>query len=216
MTPTHDVPSPVTPAWPARLGAALLAVAVLLGGVWAYVRVQAPFPYYGTTYDSKPQAFDIHATDQDGRPFRLANLRGKGVAVFFGFTHCPNICPVTLAYLEKAREALPAELRNDLRVVFVTIDPERDTVPKIRDYVRYFGPSVIGLRAAPAGLKEIAGAFGVAYAKADVNGADYQMNHTTATYLIDREGRMRLVWDYTALNAYERVARDMQHVLEER
>lgn len=203
-----------TPDWARGLTRALLAVAVLLGGVWLYARLKSPFAYYGTTYDARPPAPDIRATDQNGKPFSLASLRGREVALFFGFTHCPDICPLTMNYLQKTRAALPPAQRDNVRVVFVSLDPARDTPAKLKDYVGFFGPGVTGLNIPEPALSGVAKSYGVGYQKASVRSAnDYQINHTAATYLIDPQGRLRVLYDYTQLSQVDRVARDMQEVL---
>ena len=98
-------------------------------------------------------------------------------------------------------------------MLFVSIDPVRDTPQRLGEYVSYFG-SGTGLRMAEPALGQAARAYGVAYQKADVQGAEYQMNHTTATYLVDEAGRIRVLWDYTQLPEVSRVLADVQYVME--
>ncbi|AFZ67982.1 SCO family protein [Deinococcus peraridilitoris] len=213
--------------WLGGLTRALLAVAALLGGVWLYARIKSPFAYFGTTYDSRPLAAGFSATDQSGQPFEFASTRGEVVALFFGFTRCPDICPLTLNYLRKAKEQLPADVQDDLRIVFVSLDPERDTVAQLQAYTNFFGGGLTGLRLPEPQLAAVAKSYGVGYAKAPIQpkgasassgtgtSGNYAINHTTATYLIDREGKMRLVWDYTQLPQLDRVVRDLRQVLKE-
>lgn len=206
--------------WLGGLTRALLAVAALLGGVWLYARVKSPVAYFGTTYDNRPFAANFSATDQDGLPFDFASTRGKAVALFFGFTRCPDICPLTLSYLQKARGELPAAERDNVRIVFVSLDPDRDTTAQIKAYTNFFGGGITGLRVTEPKLAQVARAYGVGYAKAAVrregqNSGEYSINHTTATYLLDRAGRLRLVWDYTQLPQVERVVQDLRQVLKE-
>ncbi len=190
-------------------------MAVLLAGAWLYARVLSPVPFYGTPRGGAP-ARTFVATDQTGRPFDLASTRGQVVALFFGFTHCPNICPLTLSYLEKARAELPADLRGDLRVVFVSLDPDRDTPGVIGTYLKFFGPDLVGLRLTEPKLADVARSYDVTYAKANAKGSDYFINHTTATYVIDREGRLRVAYDYTQMPEYRRVARDLERLMKEK
>ena len=194
---------------------ALLAVALLLGGVWLYARIKSPFPFYGTAYDAKPAAYVLKGTDQDGRPWTLAQTRGKATLVFFGFTHCPNFCPITLSYLEKARARLSAAERARTAVVFVSVDPERDTPPRLRDYVRFYSPDLTGLHIAPDPLVQAARAYGVGYQKTPLKGGGYSITHTTATYALDPQGRLRLVYDYTQVPQVDRVAADLHELLRE-
>lgn len=202
------------PAWQSMLWA-LLAVTLLLGGVWAYARMKSPFPFYGTVFNVEEAAPALVGTGEDGRPFALSDLRGQAVAVFFGFLHCPNICPTTLASLERVRQALPEKDQANFRTVLVTLDPARDTVGKLREYVTYFSPSAKGVFIPEPGLAAAAAAWGVGYQKADIeNELTYQINHTTGVYLIDREGRRRVVWDYTQLTRVDRVAADIREVMQ--
>lgn len=197
----------------AGLTRGLLAVALLLGGVWLYARIKSPFPFYGTTYDAKPIAYTLQGVDQDGKAWSLASTRGQVAYVFFGFTHCPNFCPITLSYLEKARATLSPEERARLKVVFVSVDPKRDTVPVLHDYVRFYSPDMTGVRIEPGPLEEATKAYAVAYQYAPLKGGDYSVTHTTATYAIDPQGRLRLVYDYTQMPQINRLAADMRELL---
>ncbi|WP_194165381.1 SCO family protein [Deinococcus terrestris] len=204
---------PRRPTWHSMLWA-LLAVALLLGGVWAYARIKSSFPFYDTVYSPQTAAPALTGTGEDGRPFTLSDLRGQTVAVFFGFLHCSNICPTTLASLERVRQALPEKDRGNFRSVLVTLDPARDEVPRLREYVTYFSSSARGVFIPEPQLTQTAAAWGVGYQKADVeSAATYQINHTTGVYLIDCEGQQRVVWDYTQITDTNRVAADVREVM---
>lgn len=219
MSHIGATPEPRGQDWLVSATRALLAVAALLAGVWLYARIRNPFPYYGTTYDARPTAPAIAATDQDGRPYTLASERGKAVLLFFGFTHCPNFCPITLSYLEKARARLPEAQRQNVRVLFLTLDPDRDTPANLKSYVRFYSPDLTGLYLPPGQLKGVAQGYGVGYQKTPLTktpinqGGNYSITHTTATYLIDRAGKLRLVYDYTQLPRVDKVAADLREVL---
>jgi protein SCO1/2 len=148
----------------------------------------APFGVRDTAFDPPRPAPDLRLTDQDDRPFDLATLRGTPSFVYFGYTHCPDICPTTLADVRAAIAAsgVPA------KVVFVTVDPARDTVASMKRYVGYYGAGFIGLTGGDAQVAAAAAAWGVAYrpGPADSNG-NYAMTHTTETYLVDASGRLR-------------------------
>ena len=190
---------------------ALLAVTLLLGGLWAYTRLKSPFPYYGTVYDTPQPAAAFTGLSASG-PYTFTPA-GQTTALFFGFTHCPDICPVTLAYLERARRQLsPAEQRA-FRVVFVSLAPDRDTPAKIGSYTRYFG-SAQGVQVKEPALAALARSYAVSYVKAPLPGGGYQINHTSATFLIDRSGKKRLLWDYTQLSETARVVRDIRQVMQ--
>ncbi|EYB68706.1 electron transport protein SCO1/SenC [Deinococcus phoenicis] len=208
-------PAPAARPWYVSALLAALAVALLLGGAWVFARARSPFPFYGTAYTPPVAARTFSGTDQEGQPWTFRpGIGGRTTALFFGFTHCPNICPLSLAYLDKARQALTPEERARFDIVLVSVDPDRDTPARLKAYVEFFGQAT-GVRVPEPALTEVARTFGVAYQKADVKGVDsYQINHTTATYLIDASGHLRVLWDYTQLPQVDRVVRDIRYVLE--
>lgn len=141
-----------------------------------------------TEYDPVRPAPPLQLTDQDGKPFDLASLKGTPVFVYFGYTHCPDVCPTTLADLRAAIQSsgLPA------KVVFVTIDPARDTVKAMKQYVDAYAAGFIGLTGTADQIATAAKAWAVGYQAqpADSNG-NYAMIHTSETYLVDAAGNLR-------------------------
>jgi len=124
----------------------------------------------------------------DGKPVTAQDFRGKVVALYFGYSHCPDVCPTTLANLT---EMLGKVGSPDVRVLFVTVDPDRDTDSVMSDYAKAFSPQVVGLRATPNELANLARTYRVAY---DVKrGPPYEVTHSNAVFFFDREGRARLV-----------------------
>lgn len=207
-------PTPARP-WYVSLLVALLAVLLLLGGVWAYTRLKSPFPYYGTTYDAPQPAAGLSGLSvQGGRvtPYTFTPGQGKTTALFFGFTHCPDVCPATLAYLERVRQAMTPAERAKFQVLFVSLDPDRDTPQKISDYLKYFGTAQ-GAQVREPALAQLARSYAVSYVKAPLPGGGYQINHTSATFLIDAAGRKRLLWDVTQLTETKRVLSDVREVM---
>jgi len=138
---------------------------------------------------------DFTLTDQFGEPFSLSDARGKTVLLFFGFTQCPDICPTTLLTLGQGLTQLgPAA--EEVRIVFVSVDPERDTPDKIGAYVKAFHEGAIGLRGELAEIEAIAEDYGVRFEKEWAEGADkdndpYTMAHTATVFLIDPFGQLR-------------------------
>src|ERR1700738_3268035 len=112
---------------------AALLVSFLCTRYSAYRAVQVN--YYGQALVPPKQAFDFHLVDQDGKAFQLSQMRGKAVLFSFGFTHCPNVCPTTLSDLAKVYQALPAKYRGKVQVLFVSIDPHRDTPEAMKNYI---------------------------------------------------------------------------------
>ncbi|WP_019009310.1 SCO family protein [Deinococcus aquatilis] len=209
-----SLPTPVARPWWRSVLWSVVAVTLLIGGAWGYTRWKSPVAFYGTAYDLNTAAPALTGIGEDGRPFDLSTLRGQTVAVFFGFLQCPNVCPTTLAALERVRQTLPEDKREQFRSVLVTLDPARDDVKRLREYVRFFSPSAQGVFVPEPALYNVAAAWGVGFQKTDVKSAtNYQINHTTGVYLIDAAGQRRVVWDYTQLTDVERVARDVRAVM---
>ena len=130
-------------------------------------------------------------TAQDGRVFDSAALAGAPYALFFGFTHCPDVCPTTLLEMTQHLAALGPSAAK-LKVVFVTVDPERDTVQLLKDYLSAFDPRIIGLTGTPAEIAAVARSYRAYYEKVPTKsgGADgYTMNHAASVYLMDSAGK---------------------------
>ncbi|MBL8565087.1 MAG: SCO family protein [Hyphomicrobiaceae bacterium] len=173
-------------AWAAVAITALAAGAALLGEAQranilgsagappATARVGAPFELTGT----------------DGKRFNSAALAGKPFAIFFGFTHCPDICPTTLLEMTNHLKAL-GERASQLNVLFVSIDPERDTADHLKLYLSAFDPRIIGLTGTKEEIASIAKSFRAVYERVpNKDGSDYTMNHTASVYLMDKAGRL--------------------------
>jgi len=136
---------------------------------------------------------DFELTDHNGKTRALADFRGKVVVVFFGYTRCPDVCPTTLADLKVAKEQLGEEGKR-LQVLFVTVDPERDTRQLLASYVPAFDPSFLGLYGDAAATARVAKEFKVFYQKAPGRTPDgYTVDHTSASYVFDPQGRLRLL-----------------------
>src|SRR5262249_22690943 len=134
---------------------------------------------------------DFQLIDAEGHPFSAADLAGPPSLVFFGFTHCPDVCPTTLAKLAQVRRA--AQIPG-LRVLFVSVDPERDTPAVVGKYAHAFDPDFIGLTGEPEAIQKVSAAFGVAALRVDLPGGDYTMDHSAAVFLIDTGGRIAAVF----------------------
>ncbi len=135
---------------------------------------------------------DFTLTDHTGKTRSLSDFRGKVVVVFFGYTHCPDVCPTTLADLKVAKEQLGKDGAR-MQVLFVTVDPERDTRELLAAYVPAFDPSFLGLYGDGAATVRIAKEFKVFYQKAPGRTPDnYTVDHTAGSYVFDPQGRLRL------------------------
>ena len=141
-----------------------------------------------TAYDPARPAPALRLTDQDGRPFDLASLRGQPVLVYFGYTHCPDVCPTTLSDI---REALRL-VNGPVGVVFVTVDPARDDAAAMKQYVDFYASGFIGLTGSEAEIAVAADAWGASYRKLESSAAaGYAMAHSAETYLVDGDGMLR-------------------------
>ena len=180
-------------------GGAVLAVLVLLAvGLVALIALDrngglpgagaASPPPGGYTYASLRAAPPLELTDQDGQPFALTSLRGTPALVFFGYTHCPDVCPATVGILNEVL----ADVGAGPHVVFTSIDPERDDVAAMKSYVKYLPKAYVGLSGTPVQVRTMADGWGVRYAKVDTGSpTGYSMSHTADVYLVDAAGKLR-------------------------
>jgi protein SCO1/2 len=137
-------------------------------------------------------ARDFALTDQDGKPRTLADFKGKAVVIFFGYTHCPDVCPTTMAEMAAAMKELGPDA-DRVQVLFVTLDPERDTPAVLKQYVPAFDPRFIGLSGDQEATARVAKEFRVFYQKVPGKEAgSYTLDHTAASYVFDPQGRVRL------------------------
>ncbi|MGH8217975.1 MAG: SCO family protein [Steroidobacteraceae bacterium] len=181
-------------AWAARdLGhapAGLLATPQLTSGTWL------PTPR---------SAGKFTLIDQSGAPFTQASLPGEPSIITFGFTHCPDVCPATLAML--ARVSRTAHM-PPVRVIFISVDPQRDTPHVLGRYVSAFDPRFIALTGSPAAIRALAGRLGVAYERVALPGGDYTIDHTAVAFLLDAKGRVAAI--FTAPFDAARFAHDLR------
>jgi protein SCO1 len=163
------------------------AACAALAGFWLAHQLdrEAPSLASGTWLPAPKPLADFHLTDDGGRPFARADLAAAPTLVYFGFTRCPDVCPTTLAKLAQIRRsaALPA-----LRVLLVSIDPERDTPPVLAPYVHAFDAAFRGVTGEPPEIARVAASFGVAVSRVDLPGGDYTMDHSAIVFLTDARG----------------------------
>jgi protein SCO1/2 len=149
-----------------------------------------PSPYHASDVGAKYAQADMHLIDHNGKARTLADFRGKVVALFFGYTHCPDVCPTTLADLAQVTRLLGNDAGR-LQVLFVTVDPERDTRELLAQYIPAFHPAFLGLYGDAQATAQAARAFDVQYQKQPTQ-SGYSVDHSAGTFLIDPEGRVRL------------------------
>lgn len=169
--------------FPILIGLAIVAVLSL--GVMAFVQVrQAPTATVAAVEIGGP----FQLVDTAGRPVTEEALIGKPTAVFFGFTYCPEVCPTTLTEISAALNALGRDA-DKLNVVFVSVDPERDTPEQMKAYLANFDPRIQGFTGTPEAVAATAKAYRVFYKKAPLEGGSYTVDHSSAVYLFDKKGR---------------------------
>ncbi len=163
-----------------RIGLWIAVAALAIGSL---IAVFLPRPEPESTFGVAQ--FDL--VDQTGAPVDETVFDGHPSLLFFGFTHCPDVCPTTLAEISSWFEALGDE-GKDLQAYFVSVDPERDTPAILGDYVSWAGERVTGITGEPAEVAKLAKAWGAFYEKSPLDNGDYTMNHTASVFLLDSKG----------------------------
>jgi protein SCO1 len=157
--------------------------------------------FRSTDITGAPYGQSLELTDHTGKARRLEDFRGKAVVLFFGFTHCPDVCPTTLADIAAAIRSLGSDSER-VQVLMVSVDPERDTPDSLAKYVTAFDPRFLGLRGDLDATKKVAHEFRIYFAKRKT-GASYSVDHSAQSYVVDPQGRLRL------LVRHDRIAQDL-------
>ena len=190
--------------------AALLAAALLLGGCDKLLP-NAKSPFNGVDVTGSPIGADFRLADPEGRARSVAEFRGKVVVLAFGFTQCPDVCPATLTDFASALKRLGPEAGR-VQVLFVTVDPARDTPELLRQYVPAFNPAFIGLRGDEKATEKVTKDFRI-YANRRPGKAPgaYTVDHSAQSFVFDRGGKLRLVIGYGM--EPEKIASDLKILL---
>ncbi|WP_213772276.1 SCO family protein [Bradyrhizobium sp. dw_78] len=149
-------------------------------------------------------------TDQSGQPVTEKNLQGRPTLIFFGFTHCPDVCPTELFEISEVLRAMGQDA-DRVNAYFVSVDPERDTAAAMKDYLSSFDPHLKGLTGDPAAVAKIISDYRVYAKKVPLKDGDYTMDHTALVYLMDRDGRF--VAPFNLKQPPEQAAADLKHYL---
>jgi protein SCO1 len=169
-------------------GALLLAI---VGSVVVPRLLAGGKSYNGTLVDASgpPEEFLLESADGD---VHLSDFRGQLVVMYFGYTNCPDICPATLSKLAKVREQMGADA-DQVQVIMVSVDPERDDPGRLRQYISVFDESFVGVTGSEESLRSVTTQFGIYFQKAEGSGASgYSVDHTTTLVVLDKNGRQRL------------------------
>ena len=193
------------------LGVVIGLALVLVG--WRAMGI--PYTYQGSLIDPPFPATDFTLTDQNGGTFRLSDQRGKIVLLFFGYSHCPDVCPAMLSNYKQIIQMLGKQAQQ-VDFVFVTVDPQRDSPEVLRQYLAKFDPSIIGLTGTRPELEKVWKAYGV-YQNSEnqVSSAanlDYLVDHSSIIYLIDPQGNWRLTYSFGI--EIQKIVGDLQHMIQ--
>lgn len=188
----------------------LLGALVVIAGLAAGVYFFRPHTFHGTVIQSPEPAYNFTLKGTDG-DVSLKDFRGKVVLVYFGYTFCPDICPGTLANVAQALRDLGSKA-DDIQLIMISLDPERDTPEKLAEYMGHFYPSFIGITGTKDQLDEVASLYGVFYQKAEGSDATgYLIDHTATLMVLDREGYLKLVFPYGVTS--KDIADDLKYML---
>jgi len=195
----------VFPKWLIVFTACLVMLGGVAGGVWLKHKMDSTTP-------GQAAAIPFSLTDHNGLPVTEASYRGKALLVFFGFTRCPDICPTSMIYASDFLKELGPRA-EELKVLFVTVDPEFDTQPALKEYLANFDPRITGLTGTQEQIAATAKAFGVYYAKRPLEGMnDYTMDHSTAFYFVDTRGRLKRA--YSMQNGADELSKELRAALD--
>ena len=177
----------------------IIAILVLVGlliWLWSWTPTRVVTDPEGSQHTalelaSPPQGGDFVLDSMKG-PVALADLRGKVVLIYFGYTWCPDICPTNLVLIAGALRALTPEERERVRVLFVSVDPERDSVERLAEYSGYFHPEILGLTGTSEQIAEVAKLYGAAYRRTELadSAMGYVVDHSAYSHLVDTQGKL--------------------------
>lgn len=166
-------------------------VAVVVVGVAMLLGERRVYDFHGTYFDPAAPASDFTLRSASG-PVHLSDFAGKVVILYFGYTYCPDVCPTTLDHLARALHA--AGDPKDVQVLFITVDPARDTAGRMAEYVHQFDPAFIGLTSSPDTIDAVAKAYGIYHKKSGDSDTSYTVDHSATITVVGRKGMVRLLW----------------------
>jgi protein SCO1/2 len=189
----------------------VIGLAATLGAGWIFF--DQNYTYQGVLIDPPAPAAEFELTDQNGELFTLSKQNDKIVLIFFGYTNCPDVCPVTLSEYKRIKKGL-GDQAEDVRFVFITVDPERDNTERLKTYMENFDPSFIGLTGDQESLEVVWEDYGVYQEKREGGSASgYLVDHTARIYTIDKNGNWRLNYPFGMETS--KVIDDLNHLLKE-
>lgn len=188
-----------------------ISLVIMLGLVVGFIFLR-PHSFHGTVIQSLEPSYDFTLASADG-DVSLRSFRGKVVLIYFGYTFCPDVCPGTLGNVAQALRDMGAKA-EDVQLIMISLDPERDTPEKLAEYMGHFHPSFIGITGTKEQLDEVAALYGIYYQKAEGSDAtNYLVDHTATLLVLNREGHLKLVFPFGV--TAEEIADDLKYILRE-
>jgi len=179
-----------------------------LGALLLAACSHAPPPWQLNDVRGHLPDLQFHLTSDIGKPMTAADFRGQHVIMYFGYTHCPDVCPLTLVHLHQVMQKLGAEAK-DVRILFVSVDPARDTPQVLHQYVTAFDPRIVGLTGTPQEITAMAKRYRAAFNEdAKQPNGGYEVSHSSGIYIFDPQGRARLLG--TSADTPDEIAHDMK------
>jgi protein SCO1/2 len=186
--------------------ACLVLITLLLTACGAY-------QFKGSQYPDTKAAPDFQLNTADGQSFQLSQQQGKVVLVFFGYTSCPDVCPITLAQAHQILQGLGSQA-DKVTFLFITVDPERDTPAVLSSYTKAFDPAIVGLTGTPEELQAVYRAYGIVVEKAppeEGSAGGYSVTHTARIFLVDSQGNLFLSYSYGT--PVDDIVQDVRHLV---
>ena len=177
-----------------------------------------PYSFHGTVLQAPQPAPDFALDAAHGQTVRLSDFKGKLVMLYFGYTFCPDVCPSSLSKVADALEILGKQA-DDVQVIMISVDPERDTPEMLAEYMNFFHPGFIGVTGTPDEIAEVATLYGIYYqAHEGTEATGYLVDHTASVMVVDQEGHLKLVYPYTTPDqdvyiSAEDIAADLAYLL---
>jgi protein SCO1/2 len=191
----------------------IFGMAVLVGliAVFMVLGPQREYTFQGSLIEPAVAAPQFKLTDMNGEQFQLSQLADQVVVMFFGYTGCPDVCPVTLTEFLQIRSKL-GQAADQVSFVFITVDPERDTPERMQKYLTNFDPEIIGLTGERSDLEPVWADYGVYQAKAEGGSpGNYLVDHSSRVYVIDADGNLRLTYLFGTEN--QLITEDVRHLV---
>jgi len=189
-------------------------VGVVIAGAAVYFVVLPqfqPYVFHGQIIQSSQTAPSIELDGPNGSTVRLSDYEGKVVVLYFGYTYCPDVCPITLSKLDRAMDIL-GDKADDVQVIMISVDPERDTPEILEEYMAHFNPTFLGVTGDTNTIDRIATVYGVYYEAAEGSDATgYLVNHTATVMIVDKAGYLKLVLPFEG--TAEEIASDLDNFL---